>query len=229
MVMPYRVALFGGSFDPAHLGHLYIAEQLIDKGVVDCVEFVPAYVSYHGKDYGASPIERCDMLRELIVSSPHRDCLAVNMFEIDRKMKTSTYDFVDKLFSTISETDYNFCRYGMDDIQYYFVIGSDNATMIPSFKKGPNSEMVIDKIPFIVVNRGDDNIKNIEWCSKSPHIIVDIGDKFSTCSSSRIRELFSTTSDVFPNDELLDICDISVFSYILDNDLYSIGDSDENN
>ena len=37
-----RLGVFGGTFDPIHLGHLIIAQEILDRGVVDRVLFVPA-------------------------------------------------------------------------------------------------------------------------------------------------------------------------------------------
>src|SRR5215471_5138390 len=37
-----RVGIFGGTFDPVHLGHLVLAEQAREQGRLDEVWFVPA-------------------------------------------------------------------------------------------------------------------------------------------------------------------------------------------
>ena len=37
-----RLGVFGGSFDPIHLGHLIIAQEVIDREIVDKVLFIPA-------------------------------------------------------------------------------------------------------------------------------------------------------------------------------------------
>ena len=42
-----RVGLFGGSFDPIHLGHLLLAETCREAAALDEVWFVPAAVSPH--------------------------------------------------------------------------------------------------------------------------------------------------------------------------------------
>lgn len=37
-----RVGIYGGTFDPIHLGHLHVITQLIEKGIVDQLLVVPA-------------------------------------------------------------------------------------------------------------------------------------------------------------------------------------------
>ena len=228
----FRVALFGGSFDPPTKAHLHVAEQLIEQGVVDSVEFLPAYVSYHGKEYSASGKHRIKMLDKLIESSKYGSQMAVNNFEIYNKMQTSTYDFADKFLSMVGESDYNYCRHGIDTsdgVEYYFVVGGDNAKYLPNFSKGPNGECVTDRIPFIVVNRGLHGADDVKWCKKEPHIVVDIGLEHGSCSSSKIRDALHFMSlDGLCPEFLNDWCALDVFAYILSNELYDVGGNDEN-
>ena len=37
-----RIGIFGGSFDPVHLGHVKLAKEVIESGCVDRVVFIPA-------------------------------------------------------------------------------------------------------------------------------------------------------------------------------------------
>ena len=37
-----RVGIYGGTFDPIHLGHLHVITQLLEKGIVDQLLVVPA-------------------------------------------------------------------------------------------------------------------------------------------------------------------------------------------
>ncbi|MEE8442103.1 MAG: adenylyltransferase/cytidyltransferase family protein, partial [Spirochaetia bacterium] len=42
-----RTAIFGGTFDPVHLGHLFAAEEVLDRFDYERVVFVPARIAPH--------------------------------------------------------------------------------------------------------------------------------------------------------------------------------------
>lgn len=219
--MKKRIGLFGGSFDPVTKAHIYVAEQLIEKGILDIVEFVPAYVSYHGKSYCAHPGDRIALLEEAIHESMFPAQLKVCSFEIDNKMETCTYDFVDKYLDYMDDPEVMDKKYGVPpkDVQYYFIAGGDNAKKIPNFKFG---EQLIERIPFILVNRGYDRVTSLEWCSKEPHIIVNLENKFAECSSTKIREVIRTMYGYgIPAEFFRDWIDWEVFKYIMDHGLYT--------
>jgi len=208
----FRVGLFGGSFDPITKGHIYVAEQLLKRGVLDIVKFVPAYVSYHGKSYRAHPRDRISMIQEAINCSSYNEHLFVNSFEIDNEMKTCTYDFVEKFL----DANYD------DDIQHYFIVGADNAKKIPNFKSGTNGEQLMNLIPFVVVNRGNMKADNVEWCCNDPHIVVDIGNNYSDSSSTKIRNaIMNIDTDGLPANFLNEWCEWSVFAYIMEAEMYT--------
>lgn len=204
-----RIGLFGGSFNPPTKAHLYVAEQLIERGIVDEVQFVPAYVSYHHKEYEATPQQRCDMIRLMIDESKFGHVLYVNDFEITNQMQSSTYDFVGRFLETKID-DYT-------DTEYYFIVGGDNAKKVPNFING---EELIKAIPFIVVNRSNVCVEEIEWCSKEPHIVVNLGNDHSGCSSTKIREVVKNFGVKDTPKEFFNWCSIRVFAYILNSEIY---------
>jgi nicotinate-nucleotide adenylyltransferase len=58
-----RIGIFGGTFDPVHMGHLIVAEQCRTQARLDEVWFVPSHVPPHKADRGVTRFEqRCDML-----------------------------------------------------------------------------------------------------------------------------------------------------------------------
>lgn len=64
MVEPRRIALFGGTFDPVHLGHLHLAEAARRALDLDEVRFIPCRISPHKLDTTpTSADDRLAMLR----------------------------------------------------------------------------------------------------------------------------------------------------------------------
>jgi nicotinate-nucleotide adenylyltransferase len=59
-----KIALFGGTFDPPHLGHLHIAEAAVQACKLDKVIFLPCHQSPHKDSHPmASGPQRAEMLR----------------------------------------------------------------------------------------------------------------------------------------------------------------------
>lgn len=85
-----RLGLFGGSFDPVHLGHLLLAEYCREQARLDQVVFLPAAVPPHKQDRELSPAERrVEMLQLAIAGHPH---FIVSRYEVDRGGVSYTVD-----------------------------------------------------------------------------------------------------------------------------------------
>lgn len=71
MTNDYRIALFGGSFDPVHLGHIEIARQAVELLELDEVRFIPCRISPHKLGHPPAPAEaRLEMLRTALANYP---------------------------------------------------------------------------------------------------------------------------------------------------------------
>lgn len=46
-----RIAVFGGTFNPPHLGHTSLAEMVVSRGLADKILFMPAYLPPHKLDW----------------------------------------------------------------------------------------------------------------------------------------------------------------------------------
>ena len=85
-----RRGIFGGSFDPVHLGHLIVAGAAADALALDRVHFVPAHVQPFKADrQHAAPDDRLAMLRAALA---HDQRFVLDTREIDREGVSYTVD-----------------------------------------------------------------------------------------------------------------------------------------
>ncbi len=82
-----RIGLFGGTFDPVHLGHLILAEQCRDQLQLEQVWFVPSAYPPHKPGQRLTRFEqRCDMLELAIAGHP-----AFRVERIEKELPPPSY------------------------------------------------------------------------------------------------------------------------------------------
>jgi nicotinate-nucleotide adenylyltransferase len=87
-----RIGIFGGTFDPIHLGHLIIATELQHALDLDRVIFVPSGHPPHKAGQEISPdADRLAMLRLAIAGNP---AFAVSTLDLDRPGPSYTADLL---------------------------------------------------------------------------------------------------------------------------------------
>jgi nicotinate-nucleotide adenylyltransferase len=90
-----RIGIFGGTFDPVHLGHLILAEQCREQARLDQVWFVPSPRPPHKDDTSLTPYhQRVEMLTLAIAGHP---AFRVDEIEKDRPGPSFTADTLDEL------------------------------------------------------------------------------------------------------------------------------------
>jgi nicotinate-nucleotide adenylyltransferase len=90
-----RIGVFGGSFNPVHVGHLVVAECCREQARFDRVLFVPAAIQPHKQQVGLAPAaDRVEMLR---LATGGHDAFAIATLEIDRGGVSYTADTVEAL------------------------------------------------------------------------------------------------------------------------------------
>ncbi|NLF16139.1 MAG: nicotinate (nicotinamide) nucleotide adenylyltransferase [Lentisphaerae bacterium] len=110
-----RLAVFGGSFDPIHNGHLALAEAVVKAGVADEVLFVPARRPPHKQDRDLSEgFHRLEMVRRAIEPYP---AFSVSDIELERQEGFSyTFDTLTVLKQVFTEHEVLFLM-GMDSLR----------------------------------------------------------------------------------------------------------------
>jgi nicotinate-nucleotide adenylyltransferase len=130
-----RLGIFGGTFDPIHLGHLILAECCREQCALDRVWFVPAGSPPH-KPIGRTAVEhRLEMLR--IAVAGHS---AFEVSEIEALGTGPSYSF-----ETLEQI--HNARPG-DEL--FFLIGADSLVDLPSWRR---PERIFELATLVVVNR----------------------------------------------------------------------------
>jgi nicotinate-nucleotide adenylyltransferase len=90
-----RIGVFGGSFDPVHIGHLVAAECCREQAGLDRVLFVPAAIQPHKQDRQlASGQHRMEMLA---LATGGNEAFAVLGDELERGGVSYTVDTLERL------------------------------------------------------------------------------------------------------------------------------------
>ena len=93
-----KVGIFGGTFDPIHLGHLITAQSVKEIRNLDKIIFIPAYISPHKTDAKpSSPEDRLNMIKIAVDGIPFFDCSDIEVnkggisYTIDTLMELKKY------------------------------------------------------------------------------------------------------------------------------------------
>ena len=106
-----RIGIFGGTFDPIHLGHLEVAEAVKAALGIDTMLVVVANLPWQKQDRPISPAE--DRFAMVVAALADRPGLEASRIEIDRGGPSFTVDTVRQLLV------------GEPDAELFLVIGAD--------------------------------------------------------------------------------------------------------
>ena len=90
-----RIGVFGGSFDPVHIGHLIIAQDALEQLELDRVVFVPAAISPHKRH--RAPTEGRHRLRMLQLATENNLRFEVSELELARGGVSYTIDTLEHI------------------------------------------------------------------------------------------------------------------------------------
>lgn len=109
-----RIGIYGGSFDPIHIGHLIIAEMARQECHLDKVLFIPAGNPPHKTDRQLAPSsKRYDMVQLAIEGNPYFE---ISSIEIERQGKSFTIDTLKELREIYSSGWEFWLIIGMDSL-----------------------------------------------------------------------------------------------------------------
>jgi len=129
------IALFGGSFDPPHLGHEAIVQEILKLKIVDKVVIMPTYLNPFKFKFFAPSTLKIKWLKKIFSSYNN---VEVNSYEIDLKRQVPSIESVNHLLK----------RYK----KIYLIIGADN---LETLSKWDRYNELKTLVTFIIASRDD--------------------------------------------------------------------------
>ena len=197
-----RYGMMGGTFNPIHLAHLYIAYEAKETLNLDKVIFMVAGNPPHKKE--SSVIDsnyRYDMVKMAIKDYSGFE---ISDYEIQKQGYSYTYETL------------KYLKGDEGDVEVFFIAGADSLMDIEKWK---NPELVLSNCTFVAFNRGEYNKETLEEQKKklqdkynSNIILLDISNLDISSSMIRERIINGKRVDFFMHEK--------VMKYIEQNNLY---------
>src|SRR5438270_3511478 len=130
-----RLGIYGGTFDPIHLGHLILAETCREACGLDRVWFVVAGEPPHKRGPRTSVADRLEMTRIAVAGHP-----AFEVSEIEARRPGPHYS-VETLEAIVRERP---------DDELFFLIGADSLVDLPQWRQ---PDRILTMVTLVVANR----------------------------------------------------------------------------
>ncbi|MBR2426179.1 MAG: nicotinate (nicotinamide) nucleotide adenylyltransferase [Lentisphaeria bacterium] len=202
-----KIAVFGGTFDPVHNGHLGMARYLLRSRIVEKACFLPAYLPPHkaGKKKIQSYEHRRNMLSLIL-----EDGMEISDLEKQRGGISYTFDTLS--FLTQERPEDEFC----------WVIGSDSLRQLHTWYR---AEELVERFTFLTYPRGGETLPTA----------VELGEHWQENAVVKLTGQILHTAPLFPESsteirrklQTGDIATIgnllpaAVLNYIKQNQLYT--------
>ncbi len=136
------IAIYGGSFDPPHIGHEMIVKKALKSLDIKTLFIVPTWLNPFKKSFFAPPNLRLKWIEKIWENEKR---VKICTYELENKRATSTYEtlcFLEKKYLIT---------------KCYLIIGADN---LKNLEKWANFELLNKKVEFVIASRDDIKIPN---------------------------------------------------------------------
>lgn len=120
--MSRRVALYGGTFDPVHIGHMSVARALLKLFGLDELLFIPAHVAPHKREQKVTPALYRFAMLALATQGEAR--MSVSTVELDAPERPYTVETLARLKQECGK-----------DARLFFVMGADSWAEIKTWRE----------------------------------------------------------------------------------------------
>lgn len=188
-----RIAVFGGTFDPPHIGHFSLAEKVLSHEYADRIIFVPALSPPHKPENPISAFdERMEMLR-IGIEATGENRFSIDGLEGDREEQPSY------TFDTMVELSRKY-----PDAELLLLIGGDSLSHLHTWYRA--EELIAGWLVLTYPRKGRDNLPQIDkfWPKGIASLLSDTILPFEMIdvSSTEIRKRIQNNENlknlVFP-------------------------------
>ena len=136
-----KIAIFGGSFDPLHVGHVQIVNEALNSLHVEKLFIVPTYLNPFKKESFAPASLRLKWLQKVFTC---KDKIEILEYEIEQNRAVPSIQTVKHIMQKESKID-----------KIYFIIGADN---LGSLDKWYKYKELSNLVEFVVASRDETKI-----------------------------------------------------------------------
>ena len=174
-----RIAIYGGSFNPIHIGHEKIVDYVLNNLNMDKIIIIPVGIPSHRENNLEQSDTRLKICKEIFKGNKK---IEVSDIEIKSEGKSYTYDTLLKLMDLYGENN-----------EFFEIIGEDSLKNLKTWK---NYEELLKICKFIVFRRKDDkNIQIDEEFLNNKNIII-LENEYYDISSTEIRNMVKNNEDI---------------------------------
>ena len=135
---PEKIALFGGTFDPVHVGHIHIARTAVEALGLDQVRFLPCRISPHKLDTTPTPAE--DRLEMLRLATRDLPWAVVDDFEVSHEGPSFSYRTAEEMATRFPKS------------RLFWIMGGDQWAVLDQWAEPSRLATCVE---FIVITRGE--------------------------------------------------------------------------
>ena len=174
-----KIAIYGGSFNPMHIGHEKIVDYVLKNLNMDKIIIIPVGIPSHRENNLEESDTRLKICREIFKSN---EKVEVSDIEIKSERKSYTYDTLLKLIEI----------YGKDN-KFFEIIGEDSLKNLKTWK---NYKELLNLCKFIVFRRKDDKNTEIDSEFLNNKNIIILENEYYNISSTEIRNKVKNGEDI---------------------------------